>query len=103
MGCGQVVSQGQRAEAVGHGHPVGVAAVARQRFVDACRPGFEVGLLPVVLLHAHRIDVPGPSIDIVGSGGDRMHSVNISTMASIVVALPLVLPLVYVMMKRLSK
>lgn len=44
------------------------------------------GIADVMLEHAHRIDVPGPSIDIVGTGGDRMHSVNISTMASIVVA-----------------
>ncbi len=44
------------------------------------------GLADVMLRHAHRIDVPGPSVDIVGTGGDRMHSVNISTMASVVVA-----------------
>ncbi len=44
------------------------------------------GLADVMLEHAHRIEVPGPSIDIVGTGGDRMHSVNISTMASVVVA-----------------
>ncbi|MFQ6170558.1 anthranilate phosphoribosyltransferase [Oryzobacter sp. R7] len=44
------------------------------------------GLADVMLEHAHRIEVAGPSIDIVGTGGDRMHSVNISTMASVVVA-----------------
>ena len=44
------------------------------------------GIADAMLEHANRIDVPGPSIDIVGTGGDRMHSVNISTMASIVVA-----------------
>ncbi|MEO7421881.1 MAG: anthranilate phosphoribosyltransferase [Ornithinibacter sp.] len=44
------------------------------------------GLADVMLEHATRIEVPGPSIDVVGTGGDRMHSVNISTMASIVVA-----------------
>ena len=44
------------------------------------------GLADVMLSHAHRIEVAGPSIDIVGTGGDRMHSVNISTMASVVVA-----------------
>jgi anthranilate phosphoribosyltransferase len=43
-------------------------------------------LADVMLEHANRIDVPGPSIDVVGTGGDRMQSVNISTMASIVVA-----------------
>lgn len=40
----------------------------------------------VMLAHAHRIDVPGPAIDIVGTGGDRANTVNISTMASLVVA-----------------
>ncbi len=44
------------------------------------------GLADMMLEHAHRIEVPGPSTDIVGTGGDRMHSVNISTMASVVVA-----------------
>lgn len=44
------------------------------------------GLADEMLAHATRFDAPHPSIDIVGTGGDRMHSVNISTMASIVVA-----------------
>ena len=44
------------------------------------------GLADVMLEHANRIDVPGPTIDIVGTGGDRMHSVNISTMTAVVVA-----------------
>lgn len=44
------------------------------------------GLADVMLEHAHRIDVPGPSIDIVGTGGDRSFTVNISTMTSVVVA-----------------
>ncbi|MGG5257657.1 anthranilate phosphoribosyltransferase [Phycicoccus avicenniae] len=44
------------------------------------------GLADVMLEHSNRIEVPGPSTDIVGTGGDRMHSVNISTMASVVVA-----------------
>ena len=44
------------------------------------------GLADVMLEHAHRIEVAGPTIDVVGTGGDRLHSVNISTMAAIVVA-----------------
>ena len=44
------------------------------------------GLADVMLEHSLRIDVPGPSLDIVGTGGDRAHTVNISTMASVVVA-----------------
>ncbi len=44
------------------------------------------GMADVMLAHANRIDVPGPSLDIVGTGADRSNTVNISTMASIVVA-----------------
>nr|WP_218880313.1 anthranilate phosphoribosyltransferase [Kineosphaera limosa] len=40
----------------------------------------------VMLAHANRIEVPGPAIDIVGTGGDRANTVNISTMAALVVA-----------------
>jgi anthranilate phosphoribosyltransferase len=44
------------------------------------------GLVDVMLRHAVRIEVPGRCVDVVGTGGDRSHSVNISTMASLVVA-----------------
>jgi anthranilate phosphoribosyltransferase len=44
------------------------------------------GLADVMLEHAHRIEVPGPSIDIVGTGGDRQNTVNISTMSALVIA-----------------
>ena len=44
------------------------------------------GLADMMLRHARRIEVPGPSLDIVGTGGDRAHTVNISTMASMVCA-----------------
>ena len=44
------------------------------------------GLAAAMLAAAHRIDVPAPAVDIVGTGGDRSHSVNISTMAALVVA-----------------
>ena len=35
---------------------------------------------------ARRIEVDGPALDIVGTGGDRSNSVNISTMAAVVCA-----------------
>ena len=44
------------------------------------------GLADEMLEHATRFEAPSPSIDIVGTGGDRAHTVNISTMAAIVVA-----------------
>ncbi|MDP9443566.1 MAG: anthranilate phosphoribosyltransferase [Actinomycetota bacterium] len=44
------------------------------------------GLVRTMLGHAVAIDVPGRTVDVVGTGGDRSHTVNISTMAAIVVA-----------------
>lgn len=44
------------------------------------------GMVRAMLAHAHRIEVPGPIVDVVGTGGDRAHTVNISTMAALVVA-----------------
>jgi anthranilate phosphoribosyltransferase len=43
-------------------------------------------LLSVMLEHATSVTVPGPVLDVVGTGGDRAHTVNVSTMSSIVVA-----------------
>lgn len=44
------------------------------------------GLTKAMLRHAVRFSVPGRSVDIVGTGGDRANTVNISTMAALVVA-----------------
>jgi anthranilate phosphoribosyltransferase len=44
------------------------------------------GLATMMLEHAHRFTVDGPTIDIVGTGGDRAMTVNISSMAAIVMA-----------------
>lgn len=44
------------------------------------------GLADMMLAHASRIEVSGTTLDIVGTGGDRAHTVNISTMASLVAA-----------------
>lgn len=44
------------------------------------------GLAEAMLASAVRIEVPGRIVDIVGTGGDRAHTVNISTMAALVVA-----------------
>lgn len=44
------------------------------------------GLVESMLTHAHRIIVPGRCVDVVGTGGDRRNTVNISTMASLVAA-----------------
>ncbi|MYT27783.1 MULTISPECIES: anthranilate phosphoribosyltransferase [unclassified Streptomyces] len=44
------------------------------------------GLVRTMYAHASLIEVPGPSVDIVGTGGDGANTVNISTMSAIVVA-----------------
>ena len=44
------------------------------------------GLADMMLSHALRFEVDGPSLDIVGTGGDRAHTVNISTMSAVVAA-----------------
>ena len=44
------------------------------------------GLVDAMLQHAVPVHVSGPVVDIVGTGGDRASTVNISTMAALVVA-----------------
>ncbi|WP_109526400.1 MULTISPECIES: anthranilate phosphoribosyltransferase [Nocardia] len=44
------------------------------------------GLATGMLGHARLVHIDGDAVDIVGTGGDRSGSVNISTMSSIVVA-----------------
>lgn len=66
--------------------PVQIAA-----FVVALRAKGETvqeitGLSEAMLDFATPIEVSGPAVDVVGSGGDRRNTVNISTMAAIVAA-----------------
>src|ERR1700756_4781262 len=42
------------------------------------------GLAASMLKHATPISIPGPVTDLVGTGGDGAHTVNVSTMAAIV-------------------
>ncbi|MFF3728978.1 anthranilate phosphoribosyltransferase [Streptomyces sp. NPDC002476] len=44
------------------------------------------GLVRAMYEHANTIDVPGRTVDIVGTGGDLAKTVNISTMSAIVIA-----------------
>ena len=44
------------------------------------------GLAETMLDFATPIEVAGPAVDVVGSGGDRSNTVNISTMAAVVAA-----------------
>lgn len=49
-------------------------------------PAEITGLARGMLSHARRVQVPGRAVDVVGTGGDRAHTVNISTMAALVTA-----------------
>lgn len=49
-------------------------------------PGELGGLAASMIDHAVPITVAGPTLDIVGTGGDQAHTVNISTMSAVVAA-----------------
>ncbi|MBQ0849639.1 anthranilate phosphoribosyltransferase [Streptomyces sp. NPDC057621] len=44
------------------------------------------GMVRTMYAHANVIDVPGDTVDIVGTGGDGAKTVNISTMSAVVIA-----------------
>lgn len=73
------IMSGETAPAVLAGFLVGLAT--KGETVEELR-----GLADGMLEHAVPIDVPREVVDIVGTGGDRLHTVNISTMASLVIA-----------------
>ena len=45
-----------------------------------------IGLVETMYAHAAPLDVPGRIVDIVGAGGDRAKTVNISTMSAVAMA-----------------
>jgi anthranilate phosphoribosyltransferase len=49
-------------------------------------PAEVAGLATAMLRHARRVTVDRPAVDVVGTGGDQARTVNISTMAAVVVA-----------------
>ncbi|MGI5129308.1 anthranilate phosphoribosyltransferase [Pseudonocardia sp. CA-107938] len=49
-------------------------------------PAEIAGLAEAMLAHARRVRVDGPAVDVVGTGGDQAHTVNISSMSAVVVA-----------------
>jgi anthranilate phosphoribosyltransferase len=89
--AGQDLSQGEAAWAMGQVMDGEADPVPLAGFLVALRAKGETvaelaGLADQMLAHAVRIEVPGDCVDVVGTGGDRAHTVNISTMAALVVA-----------------
>jgi anthranilate phosphoribosyltransferase len=69
---------------------VQIAAFAVAMRAKGETPAEIAGLVETMLANAARVQLPDDvrtsAVDIVGTGGDRAHTVNISTMAAIVVA-----------------
>jgi anthranilate phosphoribosyltransferase len=70
----------------GRATPAQVAAFAVALRAKGETPAEVSGLVAGMLAHANRLEIPGRAVDIVGTGGDRANTVNISSMASAVVA-----------------
>ncbi|WP_062464499.1 anthranilate phosphoribosyltransferase [Demequina soli] len=66
--------------------PVAMGAFLAALRVKRETPAEVAGLAQAMLAHALRFEVPGRTVDIVGTGGDGAQTVNISTMASLVMA-----------------
>ena len=69
----------------------GVADETTAQFLVALRAKGETrdevrGFLTAMRAAGRRVEVPGPVADVVGTGGDGHHSVNISTMAAVALA-----------------
>ncbi|MFS8478499.1 MAG: anthranilate phosphoribosyltransferase [Micromonosporaceae bacterium] len=74
----------------GSATPAQIAGFAVALRAKGEAPGEVIGLVEVMLANAVPVDLPEEvrrdTVDVVGTGGDRAHTVNISTMAAIVVA-----------------
>lgn len=66
--------------------PAQIAAFGVAMKMKGPTPAELTGLASSMLGHARRVEIAGDAVDVVGTGGDRSGTVNISTMASIVVA-----------------
>ncbi|MFR9753244.1 anthranilate phosphoribosyltransferase [Nocardia sp. 004] len=66
--------------------PAQIAAFGVAMKIKGPTPTELTGLASGMLDHARLVRIDGDAVDIVGTGGDRSGSVNISTMSSIVVA-----------------
>ena len=70
----------------GNAAPSQIAAFAVLLRAKGETPEEISGLIDTMLRRAVPVEVPGAAVDVVGTGADRAHTVNISTMAALVVA-----------------
>ena len=70
----------------GDATPAQIAAFAVALRGKGESPAEVRSLVEVLLSHSERVDAGRPCLDVVGTGGDQAHTVNVSTMAAIVAA-----------------
>ncbi|MBM7804853.1 anthranilate phosphoribosyltransferase [Geodermatophilus bullaregiensis] len=70
----------------GEATPAQVAAFAVALRAKGESPEEVAGLAATMVERATPVDLPAATVDIVGTGGDGAHTVNISTMAAVVTA-----------------
>src|SRR5919197_5496885 len=70
----------------GNATPAQLAAFAVLLRAKGETPQELSGLVRTMIEHAAPLTIEGRAVDVVGTGGDRAHTVNISTMAALVVA-----------------
>ncbi|MFC9877618.1 anthranilate phosphoribosyltransferase [Nocardia salmonicida] len=66
--------------------PAQIAAFGVAMKIKGPTPTELAGMVAGMLGHARLVRIDGDAVDVVGTGGDRSGSVNISTMSSVVVA-----------------
>src|SRR5262245_65714460 len=70
----------------GDATPVQIAAFAVALRAKGETPDEIAGLAQAMLALAPRVETPGPVVDTCGTGGDRAGTINVSTIAAVVVA-----------------
>jgi anthranilate phosphoribosyltransferase len=66
--------------------PARIAAFATALRIKGETVDEMVGLVRAMYAHAEVLDVTGDVVDVVGTGGDRLGSINVSTLAALIVA-----------------
>ena len=89
--AGQSLSAAEAAAALGEVLSGSASDAQLSAFVTALRMKGETveemsGLVRAMLAHAEPLEVPGDLVDTCGTGGDRSRSINVSTIAALVVA-----------------